>query len=162
LRLGKLRSFLLVAVRNFLANEWRRKNRIKRGGGVQVLSFDWENAEKRACLEPVDALTPEVIFERHWAMTILRATLERLARSYREEKKEELYEHLSGYLEGNQGMPGYREVGERLGMTEAAVKQAVYKLRKRHRIYLLREVASTLQEGESAEEELRELLGVFG
>jgi len=95
-------------------------------------------------------------------MTILRTTLERLARTYREKQKEELYEHLSGYLEGNQGMPGYREVGERLGMTEGAVKQAVYELRRLHRVYLLREVAATLQEGESAEEELRELLGVFG
>ena len=159
---GKLRSFLLVAVRNFLTNEWIKMNRQRRGGGATVLSFDWEDAEKRAVLEPVDHLTPEVIFERHWAMTLLRAAMERLEAYYRGKNKDRLFEQISGFLESREGARPSREIGETLNMSAAAVDQAVYEMRKRYRGILLREVAATLAEGERAEVELRYLLGVFG
>jgi len=159
---GKLRSFLLVAVRNFLTNEWIKMNRQRRGGGATVLSFDWEDAEKRTALEPVDHVTPEVIFERHWALTLLRAAMERLESYYREKNKERLFDQIGGFLDSREGMPSSRELGEALDMSPAAVDQAVYEMRKRYRGILLREVAATLEEGERAEDELRYLLGVFG
>ena len=79
---GKLRTFLLVAVRNFMAADWRRQSAQKRGGRVQVLSIDVEAAEDQTCLEPADNLTPEIVFERHWASTMLHTVMGRLQRAF--------------------------------------------------------------------------------
>jgi DNA-directed RNA polymerase specialized sigma24 family protein len=75
---GKLRTYLLVSLRNFMANEWKRRNTVKRGGHATVLSIDLEDAEQRTCLEPADHLTPEAVFERHWATTLLNTIMLRL------------------------------------------------------------------------------------
>jgi RNA polymerase sigma factor (sigma-70 family) len=158
---GKLRTFLLVAARNFMANELQKRKAQKRGGGVTVLSIDVTDAEEHTCLEPADSLTPEAVFERHWASSILNTVMQRLRESYELDGKSEVFEALKDHLGLGRGERSYREIGEELGMSEMAARLTVHRMRKRYRQFLLQQVASTLDPEESAEEELRYLFGVF-
>lgn len=158
---GKLRTFLLVAARNFMANEWQKRKAQKRGGGVTVLSIDVTDAEDRACLEPADSLTPEAVFERHWASSILNSVMRRLQESYEIDGKAEVFEKLKDHLGLGRGERSYREIGTELGISETAARLTVHRMRKRYRQFLLQQIASTLDPDESAEEELRYLFGVF-
>lgn len=159
---GKLRNFLLVAVRNFMANEWAKRKRQKRGGGATILHFDVEEAENQTCLdEAMEHLTPEAVFERHWATALLHTVMERLERVYEESDRAAVFNELKEFMARGRGERSYREAGEAIGMSEAAVKIAVHRMRKRYRELLLEEIEGTLQPGESAEEELRYLFGVF-
>ena len=159
---GKLRSFLLVSARNHMNAEWNRQNRKKRGGGAKVFSFDRLDAERRTCLEPIDPVTPEKIFDQHWAMTLLRTAMDRLELAYREEGKERLFVHLKGFLESKQGNPSYRELGRSLEMPENTVRVAVSRMRKRYRALLMEEISGTLEEGGNPTDELHYLFGIFG
>jgi RNA polymerase sigma factor (sigma-70 family) len=160
-RKGKLRTFLLVAARNFMANEWQKRKTLKRGGGVPVLSIDASDAEDQTCLEPADNLSPEAIFERHWASSILNAVMQRLQQLYELDGKAEVFEALKDHLGLGRGERSYREIGDGLGISEAAARVTVHRMRKRYRQFLLEQIASTLDPEESAEEELRYLFGVF-
>jgi RNA polymerase sigma factor (sigma-70 family) len=158
---GKLRTFLLVAARNFMANEWQKRKAQKRGGGVTILSIDVGDAEDQTCLEPADNLSPEAIFERHWASSILNAVMQRLQQLYELDGKAEVFEALKDHLGLGRGERSYREIGDGLGISEAAARLTVHRMRKRYRQFLLQQIASTLDPEESAEEELRYLFGVF-
>ena len=160
-RKGKLRTFLLVAARNFMANEWKKRKSQKRGGGVTVLSIDVKDAEGHTCLEPADSLSPEAVFERHWASSILNAVMQRLQESYELDGKGEIFEALKDHLGLGCGERSYREIGDELGISETAARLTVHRMRKRYRQFLLQQIASTLDPEESAEEELRYLFGVF-
>lgn len=160
-RKGKLRTFLLVAARNFMANEWKKRKAQKRGGDVTVLSIDVIEAEDRTCLEPADSLTPEAIFERHWASSILNAVMQRLHESYELDGKADVFEALKDNLGLGRGERSYREIGDDLGISETAARLTVHRMRKRYRQFLIQQIASTLDPEESAEEELRHLFGVF-
>jgi RNA polymerase sigma factor (sigma-70 family) len=160
-RKGKLRTFLLVTARNFMANEWKKRKALKRGGGVTVLRIDVTDAEEHTCLEPADNLSPEAIFERHWASSILNAVMQLLQESYELDGKSEVFEALKDHLGLGRGERSYREIGEELGMSEMAARLTVHRMRKRYRQFLLQQIASTLDPEESAEEELRYLFGVF-
>jgi RNA polymerase sigma factor (sigma-70 family) len=160
-RRGKLRTFLLVSVRNFMTNEWEKRSAQKRGGGVPLLSIDLKDAEDHICLEPADDLTPEVVFERHWATTMLQTVMDRLQAAQEKAGKAEQFRVLRDFLSLGRGDRTYREVGNELGISESGVKVAVHRLRKRYRELLLEEISGTLEPGESAEAELRYLFGVF-
>jgi len=160
-RKGKLRTFLLVAARNFMANEWQKRKAQKRGGGVTVLSIDVKDAEDHTCLEPADNLSPETVFERHWASSILNAVMQRLQQLYELDGKAEVFEALKDHLGLGRGERSYREIGDGLGISETAARLTVHRMRKRYRQFLLEQIASTLDPEESAEEELRYLFGVF-
>ena len=160
-RKGKLRTFLLVSVRNFMTNEWAKRQTQKRGGGAQVLSIDLKDAEEHICLEPVDNLTPEAIFERHWTTTILQTVMDRLEGAFKSEGKGELFHSLKEFLALGRGERTHREVGVELGMSESAIRVAVHRMRKRYGELLLEEISGTLGPGESAEAELSYLFGVF-
>lgn len=155
---GRFRTFLLTMFKRFQANESDRKNAIKRGGGRQLLSINADEAEARYRLEPRDQTTPEQVFERRWAITLLDRVLRRLHDDYETSGKAALFEQCQPFLTGGSVQVSYAEIGRRLEMTEGAVKVAVHRLRNRYRDFLKEEVAQTLGEDGDIEEELAELL----
>ncbi|MCC7374472.1 MAG: sigma-70 family RNA polymerase sigma factor [Verrucomicrobiales bacterium] len=156
-KLGKFRTFLLTSMTHFLANEWDKTQTQRRGGGRQVISLDAAAAEERYRLEPVDHSTPERIFERHWAQTLLRTALDKLAK----ETDEERFEVLKGFLIDQRGALSYEAASATLQISVAAVASAVRRMRERYRHLLYREVADTVETAEAVETELRHLLGVL-
>ncbi|MHC5066479.1 MAG: RNA polymerase sigma factor [Planctomycetota bacterium] len=160
---GKLRSFLRVAAKNYMHNEWKKATRQKRGGGVTVLSLESMNAEQRCSLDHADEESPERIFDRHWAINLLHRTMERLEAVYVGEGKGALFEAIRDVLGENPGTLSYKERGKQLGMSEGAIKIAVHRLRKRYRRILKEEIALTLDDEneEAVDEEIRYLFGVF-
>jgi RNA polymerase sigma-70 factor (ECF subfamily) len=128
---GKFRSFLLTSLKNFIADEYDRSQAQKRGGGKNVLSLDFESAEGQYSLEPKDEMSPEKLFERSWAITMLNNTLDRLSGEYKGERKKKLFEHLKIYLTTDKKTAAYNNIAEKLQMAEGAVKVAVHRLRKR-------------------------------
>jgi RNA polymerase sigma-70 factor (ECF subfamily) len=154
---GKFRTFLLASLDNYLTNEWRKAGAQKRGGRRPTLSLDFEKGEDRYRLEPVDRWTPERIFQRRWAMTLLERALDRLRSEYQEHGKGELYEALRAYLGGEAAAAPYQEIAARLDMSEGAVKTAAHRLRRRCRELLQAEAAQTVADPQDAEAELREL-----
>lgn len=148
---GRLRTFLLTALQRFLRDEWRKRQQIKRGGGEPVLSIDTVAAEERYAREPVDTMSPEVIFERRWALELLERTLLGLRGEYAAAGKAELFDVLKHHLAPDGHEPSAEEAGGRLGMTAGAVRVAVSRLRTRFRERLLREVAASLDATTEAE-----------
>jgi RNA polymerase sigma factor (sigma-70 family) len=155
---GKFRSFLLAAMKHFLANEWDRSQAQKRGGGQVVLSFDSLAAGSRYGLEPAHDLTPERLFERQWALAVLERVLERLQAEAIAEEKQPLFEQLKIYLAAGRESIRYAQSAAELGMTEGAVKVAVHRLRRRYRELLREEIAQTVASPEEIDEEIRYLL----
>lgn len=153
---GRFRSFLLAALNNFIKNNWRNANTQKRGGGATVLSIDVEAGETRYQHEPFHELTAERIFDRRWAMTLLDQTMTRLSNEYSSSDKAELFEQLKGHLGQGAATP-YREVAERLGMSETAVKVAAYRMRKRCSKILREEISHTVNDPGSVDAELQQL-----
>jgi RNA polymerase sigma factor (sigma-70 family) len=157
---GKFRTFLLSSFKYYLANEWDRENAQKRGGGQIVLSLDIDAAEDRLAVEPAETVTPETLFAREWARTLLERVLARLAELERPAHPER-FDRLKGCLLGSEGSMPYREIAEQLGMTEGAVKVSVHRLRKRFGKVLREEVAETVDGAEAVTQELRYLLEVL-
>jgi DNA-directed RNA polymerase specialized sigma24 family protein len=158
-RKGRFRAFLLAAAKHFLANERDRARAQKRGGQHAILSLDRLSAESRYCLEPVDHLTPERLFERQWAITLLERVLARLqAESAALEEHDTAFDRLKPFLTGGRQPGGYAKVASDLGMTEGAVKVAVHRLRRRYRQLLREEIAQTVAEPAEIDEEIRYLL----
>jgi len=158
---GKFRSFLVAALKHFLANEWDRANAQKRGGGTTVISIDRDAAENTYRFEPADGLSADKIFERRWAMTLLDRTLQRLAAEYESEGKMQLYEELKSTINGDQGGTAYATIAKRLGSSEGAIKVAAHRLRRRYREVLRLEIAETVNTREEVEEELMHLFSVL-
>ena len=159
---GRFRSFLLGALRNFLANERESARTQKRGGGQAPLSLDAgrEGSDDRDVGEPIDVLTPERLFEERWAVTLLGEVLANLREEMARAGKEPLFERLRHVLTGEQGI-SYREVADELEMTEGSVKVAAHRLRKRFGRLLRDEVAHTVDRPEDVDDELRHLLNVL-
>ena len=159
---GKFRAYLLTALKHYMANDRRRESAQKRGGGDVPLSLDFDTAEGYWQLQPVDALTPEAIFERQWAMTLLDAVLARLGETYAATGKDAVFEKLSPCLTGDDGTTPYRTLAGELGMTEGAVKVAVHRLRARFASLLRDEITQTVARPEDIELEIRDLFSALG
>lgn len=157
---GKFRSFLLTSVKRFLTDEWNKANAQKRGGNVKIISIDEDMAEDRYSREPADELTPDQLYERRWAMTILDQAMADLEAEHVRAGKAELFARLNGSLLGAKDS-SYAEVGEALGLKEGAVKVAAHRMRKRFRILLRDEIARTVGEEADIDAELRDLLSVL-
>ncbi len=121
---GKFRSFLLASLKHFLSNERERARAQKRGGGRTCLSLDFEDAESRYRLEPADTMTPERLFERRWALTLLDQVVSRLEQEFADAGKSELFAGLKPFLTAAPDAPSQREVAAQLKMSEGAVKVA--------------------------------------
>ena len=160
---GRFRSFLLGAMKHFLANQQRRQAAQKRGGHLSTISLDFHFGESRyKQIEPVDNLTPERLYERRWALTLLDLVLGRLREEFRAAGKLELFDTLKQFLAGGTAKPAYLEVAKQLGMKEGAVKVAVHRLRRQYRKLLKEEIARTIVGPEALEDELGELLAALG
>lgn len=157
---GRFRSFLLVALRNFLTKQRDRAHTQKRGGGQTPLSLDvdLEDAEARYVREPAAGATPEEEFERRWALTLLERVLRKLRAEAEAAGASERFALLAPHLTGQGEGVAYREIGARLGISESAVKVAVHRLRKRFGDLLRAEVADTVASEEEVEGEIRSLL----
>jgi RNA polymerase sigma-70 factor (ECF subfamily) len=160
-RKGRFRSFLLVALKHFLANEWDKKRALKRGGGQQFISFDGAGLEARYELEPSHLDSPDRMFERRWAILLLDKALARLEQAHLEEGKTLVFETLRDYLTGDRHSIRYAEVATRLGVTLGALKVMVHRFRRRYREVLREEVGETVAEPGQIEDEMRYLLEVL-
>jgi len=158
---GRFRSFLLTALKHFLANEHARTQAQKRGGGRKILPLDIENAENQYIREPRDELSPEKLFERSWALAVLDRTMTRLQAEAVNAKKQKLFDCLKVYLTVEKNAVPYNEVAAGLNMTEGAVKVAVHRLRRRYRDLLRDEIAQTVTTEEQINEEIRDLFAAL-
>ena len=158
---GRFRSFLLTACGNFLNKEYEREQTLKRGGGKRPLSLDFETAEGRYLSEPGHAMTPERLFERRWALTLLDRVMALLADEYAQAGKRPLFERLKDTLAGETGGATHGEVAADLGMTEGAVKAAAHRLRQRFRARLRDEIGQVVAEPEEIDDEIRLLFGAL-
>jgi RNA polymerase sigma-70 factor (ECF subfamily) len=154
---GRFRSFLLASLKHFLSNERDRAGAVKRGGRTTVLPLEFENAEGRYSREPPDADTPETIYERRWALTLLERTLARLRREFDAAGKQTLFARLEGHLTGEQETLPYADLGAELGMSEGAIKVTVHRLRRRFGALLREEISETVSEPSQVDDEIREL-----
>ena len=155
---GRFRSFLLASLEHFLSHERDKERALKKGGGTRTISLDAEAAETRYRHEPADRLTPELVFERRWGLTVMERAMERLQGESGDQP--ERFEQLKPCLTGD-NPDRYREIALALGMTETAVKTAVHRLRERYGRLLREEVAETVASPADVDEEVRHLLGVI-
>jgi RNA polymerase sigma factor (sigma-70 family) len=155
---GKFRCFLLASLKHFLANEWDRSQAQKRGGHVQFISFDAAGFEQAYAGEASHDLSPERLFDRRWAVTLLRLVLDELRRQLVAEGKEKFFESVKGQLAGEESELSYREMSRELGMSEAALKVAIHRLRRRYGKLIYEHVAQTVASPADVDDEMRHLL----
>ena len=156
---GRFRSYLLGAMKHFLANEWHRDQAQKRGGGVTFLELDSLDPEARYALEPAQSTDLDAGFDRKWALQSIARALDKLRAELESGGKGELFEALKGSLTGDE--PARSETAARLGMTEGAVKVAVHRLRQRYRELLRAEIGSTVRDPSDVDDEMRHLVAVL-
>jgi RNA polymerase sigma-70 factor (ECF subfamily) len=157
---GKFRTFLLAALTNFLANEWDKRQTLKRGGQRAIVSLD-ETAEGLYLREPVESLTPEKLFERRWASALIEQVLARLKQEYGAGGKADLFAKLEPALTGETAAGVYAEWAAALGMSEGAVKVALHRLRRRFGEVLRSEIAHTVSSPEEIDDEIRQLFAAI-
>jgi len=158
---GRLRSFLLGALKYFLADEQRRAMAIKRGKGQRLIPLQDLRADERVEMEPADPVTAEMIYERRWALTVLAQVLERLKNEYRTAGNAALFDLLKQLLPDEPGSPSQVEIAAQLGITENALRQAFYRFRQRYQSLLREEIAHTVATPGDIEDELRHLIAVL-
>jgi len=154
---GKFRSFLLMVLKRFLANEWDRANRLKRGGGQQLISLEDVDSENRYLAAPEGELSPDKAFERRWATTLLEQVLARLADELNASGKAKLFEELKIFLSGDEGQMSYAAIAQRVAMSEGTLRVTVHRLRQRYRELLRLEIANTVGAPEEVDDEIRYL-----
>ena len=154
---GPFRAFLLASLRHFLANQRVHDRAMKRGGGAPLLSLEFDEAEQRFRQEPVAEGTPESLFDRTWTLALLDHVFLRLREEWAAKGKADEYDRLKGCLMGDVPEGGYRQVARHLGTTEAAVKMAVQRLKRRFEQELRGEIADTVTD-DAIDNELRYLL----
>jgi RNA polymerase sigma factor (sigma-70 family) len=160
---GKFRSFLLTLLKHFLSDQRAKAGAQKRGGGKAFVSLDDTSAvEADYQIEATHDGNPEHLYERQWAKRVLEQALGRLRQEYVSEGKAVLFEQLKDLQPGEHGATSYVQIGTQLGMSEAAIKSAVHRMRRRHGELLREEIAQTVSRPEEVNEEIRYLLRVLG
>jgi RNA polymerase sigma factor (sigma-70 family) len=158
---GRFRSFLLGALKHFLANEWDKARAKKRGGGQVLIPIDIQSAETSGGFEPADNITAETIFERRWALTLLDQVLRRLREEFVRDGKEKLFDELKLTLTEASRSVRYADIAVRLGASEGAVKVAVHRMRQRYRELLRAEIADTVASPAEIDDEIRNLFAAI-
>ena len=155
---GRFRNFLLAALDYFLAREWSRAHRQKRGGQFTFVSLDQQSPEERYRLEPADNDTPEKRFLRQWALTALKQTMLDLEKECETNGKGPLFREVQNLLSGDRDAGAYVGIAQRLSMSEGALRVAVHRLRQRYGELLRAEIAQTVASPGEVEEEMLQLL----
>lgn len=158
---GRFRSFLLAALKHFLANEWDKANARKRGGQVQFVPLDVNDAANRYGEEPASESTPETLYEQRWACVLLERVMQRLEQDALAGGKAGLFEVVKPFLTGERRSGTYAELAVKLGTSEAALKMKVQRLRQRYQRLLREEIAQTVAGPEEVEDEIRHLFNVL-
>ena len=158
---GRFRAFLLAALKHYLANERDRAGRLKRGGGQPLLSLDWQEAETRYQIEPVDQLSPDKLFDRTWGLMLLERVIAQLRQECAAEGKPALFETLKPFLMADQSAIPYAQAAASLGMAEGTARVAVHRLRRRYRELLRAEIAQTLTDSTQVAQEIEALFCAF-
>jgi RNA polymerase sigma-70 factor (ECF subfamily) len=159
---GRFRTFLIADCKNFLSHRRVRARALKRGGNRHFFSIDAAQAEGRFAVEPADSMTPERLFLRAWALTLLDEVLNKLQAEYESDGRGALFDRLKYVLTVGANTVPYRSLAVGLGMTEGAVQAAVHRLRRRYGTILRQEIASTVSQTADVEEEIRELFAALG
>lgn len=152
---GRFRSFLLAAVKNYMASEWRREHRLKRGGFSTHLSLDWQDAETGLKLEAEDTRSPDRLFDREWAIALLEKVLDDL------EREESEFARWKPFLGMSRERLSGAEMAREFGMSEGALRVAVHRIRKRYRERVREEIAGTLTDPAMVDEEMRALFSAL-
>jgi DNA-directed RNA polymerase specialized sigma24 family protein len=158
---GRFRAFLLTSFKYFLSKEHDKARAQKRGGGRAPLSLDLASGESRYVAGATDTLTAEQLFDRQWTVALLNRVMQRLELEMRESGKADWFDGLKGFIAGNSDGPTYANTAESLGATEAAIKMATHRLRKRYRELLRHEIAETVEHVADVEDEIRGLFTAF-
>ncbi|MCA9120382.1 MAG: sigma-70 family RNA polymerase sigma factor [Planctomycetaceae bacterium] len=155
---GRFRAYLLGSLKHFVANHRTQRRASKRGGGQVHLSLNYHAAEAWYGIEPVDTQTPESIFRRRWALSLLECVLNRLGAEYEAKGKGEIFQELKGCLTGNAVDITYDQLAVQLSMSSGAVKTAAHRLRKRYRELLKAEISETVASPDEVDDEINQLL----
>jgi RNA polymerase sigma-70 factor (ECF subfamily) len=161
-RQGRFRSFLIGSLKHFLANEWDKANRLKRGGGRQILSWDGLDPEERFRHEPAGNVPAEQLLDREWARTMVAEALNKLRGEAAREGTESRFDLLKQFLGGDAGGVSYAAAAESLNLSESAVKSAIHRLRRRFAELFRAEVLQTVSNAEEADAEIRHLFAALG
>jgi DNA-directed RNA polymerase specialized sigma24 family protein len=159
---GRFRAFLLTALKNFLSKEWEKAKAQKRGGNKTLIPLDFERGNSQYLIEPSSGLTAEQIYDREWAIALLGRTLQRLETEFCDAGKNKQFEELKGFLIGRTQTATYSEASVTLGMTEAAVKMASHRMRRRYRDLLRAEILETVGSPDEVEDEIGKLFASLG
>ncbi len=157
---GRFRSYLLGALKYFLADERRRAMAIKRGKGQRLIPLEELSADERTEMEPADPVTAEQIYERRWASTVLEHVLGLLKNEYVVAGNAALFDSLKQLLPDEPGSPSQADIAVQLGITANAVRQAFHRFRQRYQLLLREEIAHTVATPGDVEDELRHLIAV--
>lgn len=158
---GKLRSFLLTALKNYAADEYKTATREKRGGKVVHIDIDSAAGELALPASAPDA-SPEIEFDRAWARQLLSQVFDKLKDAYESAGKGDLFEGLKEQLVPGGNQRPYAEIARELGITEPSYRFAAFKIRSRYRDLLRELIAETVSTEEEIDEELAHIKGVFG
>jgi RNA polymerase sigma factor (sigma-70 family) len=158
---GRFRSFLLGALKHFLADARDEARAKKRGGGQIMISWEQHLAEERYAREPVDDASPDRLFERRWALTLLEQAAARLQAEYEATGRAHAFAVLRGYVTAAGPESSYAESAAVLGLTESAVKSAIFRMRRRYHELVREEVAQTIGDPAELEAEIRHLMTLF-
>lgn len=153
---GKFRSFLLASLNHYLSDEWDRERAQKRGKS-QIISLDASMAEDRLRREPADTLTPEKLFERKWAMTLLESVVQMVQREYDLAGQGALFMALRFSIAGGKAEEPYAKLSAELGLSEPALRVAVHRLRRRYRQLLREEIGRTVATEADVDGEIQQL-----
>jgi RNA polymerase sigma factor (sigma-70 family) len=158
---GRFRNFLLTALKNFVVNEWRSQQAQKRGGHLQILSLDAQTSEGQYVAEPGDHLTPEVLFDKRWALTVLERVMDRLRAEYATVGKAALFEDLKTFLVTKKATP-HADLAIKHGITASAISVTIHRLRQRYAELLREEIAATVNDPSEIDDEIRYLIAALG
>jgi RNA polymerase sigma-70 factor (ECF subfamily) len=157
---GRFRAFLLATLKHFLSDQSDRRQAAKRGGGRTILSLDAQAGEERYQFEPVDGFSPDKLYERRWAFTVLGEARGRLRAEFAAAGRLRLYEHLDAFESGEETGLTFSEIGRQLALSEVAVKAAASRLRRRYAQLVREEIAHTVASVAEIDEEIRHLVTV--
>jgi RNA polymerase sigma-70 factor (ECF subfamily) len=159
---GRFRSFLVMALKRFLANEWDKTRSIKRGGSQVFVPLDAQCAEARYLADPAHSLPADHLYERRWALALLDEAMSRLRGEYEHDGRREDFSRLKEYLTAERGVIPYSKIAREIGVSEGAARVAVHRLRKRFRVTFREAVADTVSNSEDLDGEVRYVVEVLG
>ena len=155
---GRFRAFLLASFQNFLSKDHARRNTQKRGGDIAILSLSFEDAEGRYRVEPAEPATPETLYERQWALTVIDRAVGRLRQEWESRKRAAEFDELKAYLLDEAPPGGYAAIAQRLGLSETAVRVYVHRLKRKFQAHLKQEIAETVSDPADINDEIRYLI----